>query len=226
MDEKRGYKPGLFIVWEGPDGSGKSTQLEQAAKAIRMKNKYQDILLTREPTFRASELKKMLQEQSNPFDGGIVDLHLFVQDRKIHTEEQIIPASNQRTLVFCDRYSMSTGAYQSAQGVPVEDIIKYHEEAKTLTPDLTIYVDISREVAEQRMIKRGDKREKFENNSQFNELLINRYRELVALANADMRARKVFGPIVRINGNQEIEKVTEDILKVIMPVYDAWLTGQ
>jgi dTMP kinase len=213
---------GLFIVFEGIDGSGKSTQLEEVAKALKAKNKYQDILLTREPTYRASELKKNLKEQLNPFEGGEKDLFLFVEDRKIHTYDQILPAMAQGTVVLCDRYAMSTGAYQSSQGVPIDKIIDFHKKAGTWTPDLTIYVDVPLDVAESRMAKRGASLEKFETDRKFKEILINNYRDLVTMTHLNPDALNVFGPACLINGNQEQSKVTEDIMKMVMPVYESF----
>lgn len=214
---------GLFIVFEGIDGSGKSTQLDEVAKALKAKNKYQDILLTREPTYRAGELKKNLAEQLNPFEGGERDLFLFVEDRKIHTYDQILPAMTQGVVVLCDRYAMSTGAYQSSQGVSIDKIIEFHKKAGTWTPDLTIYVDVPLDVAESRMVKRGASLEKFETDRKFKEILINNYRDLVTMTHLNSDALNVFGPVCLINGNQEQGKVTEDIMNILMPVYDKLL---
>src|SRR3989344_253148 len=97
---------GLFVVFEGIDGSGKTSQIERLARHIRAKNKYQDLLLTREPTWRAAELREKLQGDGDAFSDGERMAYLFVQDRKSHSGEQIALAVLERTVVLCDRYAM------------------------------------------------------------------------------------------------------------------------
>src|SRR3989338_2438111 len=203
----------LFIVFEGIDGSGKTSQIELLARHIRAKDKYQDVLLTREPTWRSTELQEKLCVEGDAFSDGARMAYLFVEDRKIHTHNQIIPALEQKSFVLCDRYAMSTCAYQSAQGVPIDKLLAYHESAITRTSDITFYVSVPREVAEQRMIKRGAPRERFEKNTNFTDLLIAQYNWLAVQSFSDERVKNVIGPVVQIDGSQSIDDVELDVIE-------------
>lgn len=201
----------LFIVFEGIDGSGKTSQIARLANYIRGKDKYQDVLLTREPTWRASELRGKLQGDGDAFSDGERMAYLFVQDRKAHCEEQIVPALQQMAFVLCDRYALSTCAYQASQGVPLDTLLRLHEEAMTRKPDLTFFVDVPRGVAEARMVKRGEAKEKFEKNADFTEKLFGQYRDLVRQNLTDQRLQRVIGPVVNIDGTCTVEHVEEQI---------------
>ncbi len=209
--ERGSVKKGLFIVFEGIDGSGKTSQIERLARYIRAQDKYRDVLLTREPTWRATELLEQLQGNADAFSNGERMAYQFVWDRKAHTDAQIKPALEQRAFVLCDRYAMSTCAYQAAQGVLLDTLLRYHEEAQTLTPHITFFVDVPREVAEARMIKRGAAPEKFEKNATFTDLLIKHYRLLAEKSLTDERLRRVIGPVVSIDGMPSLDQVGEQI---------------
>lgn len=144
---------------------------------------------------------------------------LFVQDRKFHTNNQIIPALEQKSFVLCDRYAMSTCAYQSVQSVPINTLIAYHETVNTLTPDITFHVRVPREVAEQRMIKRGAQAEIFEKNEKFTDLLIAQYDNLAVQSVSDQRIRRVIGTVVQIDGTQSIDDVELDIIEAYEAKY-------
>ena len=144
-------KRGLFIVFEGIDGSGKSTQIGKLADYIREVDKYQDVLLTREPTWRSKELKKLLIQEKDAFSSGERMAQLFIEDRKAHTFDQISSNLNQGVFVLCDRYSMSTCAYQSAQGVNLTRLIDAHRNDSIIIPDLTFFINVPEKIAEARM---------------------------------------------------------------------------
>ncbi len=206
---KRGY----FVTFEGIDGSGKTSQIGRLADYIRGKNKYQDVLLTREPTWRAEELKKKLQNDAETLSDGLSMAQLFVEDRKIHTNEQIVPALEQNVFVICDRYALSTCAYQLTQGVNLDVILELHEIAGTIKPDVTFYIDVPLQIAEERMQKRGENREKFEKSKTFTQELTLNYHYLTVQSASDERIRNVIGNVICIDGKSTIEVVEKQVRK-------------
>ena len=81
----------MFIVFEGIDGCGKSTQIMKLAEFIFNKNKYNNIILTREP-YKLREIREILRLNESPEEKAEKLTELFIADRKEHIEEIIKPA--------------------------------------------------------------------------------------------------------------------------------------
>lgn len=147
---------GLFISFEGIDGSGKSTQLQLCADALEKNG--QSILVTRNPggTDFGQELRQILLHSSYAVD-PIAELMLFMADRAQHREQVILPALAEGKIVLCDRYSDSTMAYQGyGRGIPQETILQLNQIAtQGLAPHLTFLFDGEPAVLAQRVSKRG-----------------------------------------------------------------------
>lgn len=130
-------KRGKFVVFEGIDGSGKSTQIKMCASFIYDLSKEYDVYMTREPTRNFKEIRTVMaagEQVTTEWYAG-----MFVKDRRRHVEDHIEPALARGTHVLCDRYKHSTLAYQNAQGIPMERLQEMH--AGLLVPDLTIVFD-------------------------------------------------------------------------------------
>ena len=214
-------KKGLFVVFEGIDGAGTSTQLPLLTAHIKKLSKYDEVLESHEPwnSIDAEKAIKILEEDEDPFSKKYELAKLFVDDRVAHSEilDKIVRWG---AFVLLDRYSISTCAYQGAQGIDRQELINLHRGKGILIPDITFFIDVSQEVAEQRLIKRGAPKEKFESNREFTKSLIKHYREL---AKSD---KGLFGKIKTIDGNPPIEKVAEDIRVTFNPIYEAWQKGE
>lgn len=137
---------GLFIVMEGLDGSGKSTQTQLLFKYLKQKCK--EVIFTFEPT--DGPVGKLLKEnylrQKNM---PLVDAFLFSADRDEHVKEVILPALDQGKIVICDRYKYSTLAYQQTQGLNLSWLIELNKHFPK--PDLMIFVDVLPETCMERM---------------------------------------------------------------------------
>jgi len=152
----------LFIVFDGLDGSGKGEMITRLSEYLDKKSKY-NILITREPTDGkyGKQIREILKNEKDPKAGAEKCLGLFVEDRKEHLANDIEPfLKNKGAIVICDRYYYSTIAFQHTQGIPMETIVMGNMAFKT--PDIAFILDLPAETALERVHKRGDEKEKFE----------------------------------------------------------------
>lgn len=210
---------GLFVVFEGPDGSGKGTVIAAVEKAIRDWNKHQNITLTREPTHKAKELAKMLKSESDPMASARKMTQLFVEDRKQHYHEEIKPDLVKKRVVLCDRYSISTLVYQSVQGLPINELVAAHVDANIGAPDIIFYLALEPEEALRRIAKRGQQIEKFEQ-PEFIKKVVQQHELVYAQALEEgSPISKLLGRVVKINANLSPDEVAKAILDVLEPIY-------
>lgn len=133
----------MFVTFEGPEGSGKSTALAAVAQALQDAGRTP--LCTREPG--GSELGKRLRSmllESGAHMSPQAELCLFLADRAQHVADVIRPALAQGRIVLCDRFADSTIVYQGiARGLGVDRIRDACTlAADGLVPDLTILLDV------------------------------------------------------------------------------------
>jgi dTMP kinase len=128
-------------VFEGIDGSGKSTQVKPLAENLRQKGL--TAVLTSEPSLgpvgrRIRSLVKRLAPEE--------EMELFTEDRKDHVKSLILPALQVGNVVICDRYYYSSAAYQGARGLDPLLIININREFAP-QPDITFFLDLTPETA-------------------------------------------------------------------------------
>jgi len=147
---------GLFITFEGIEGSGKSTQVKLLVKALQKRNL--PYLTTREPggTEIAEAIRSILL---NPLYANMTpetELLLYCASRAQHTAELIIPALENGSIVICDRYFDSTYAYQGAARELDENLIDTLTRFATYgrIPDLTFLIDLPVQVGLSRIQSR------------------------------------------------------------------------
>lgn len=130
---------GKFIVLEGPDRCGKSTQAKLLYNYLLEQGC--DVVLTREPggTPTAEKIRQIVLEPGLDVR-PVAELLLYEASRAQHTQEKIIPALQEGKVVICERYTMSTCAYQGyARGIDLKLIDTVNDIATTgLKPDLTL----------------------------------------------------------------------------------------
>ena len=168
-----------FIVVEGGEGVGKSTQVELLVAKLRAAGR--DVDQTREPGGTPEGVKlreRLLHDPSGV--GPEEELDLMLQDRKIHIEQRIKPALARGTIVVCDRFSPSTIAYQGvARGMGVEYVEGRCLEVTAGTePDIVIVLDLPDEDAEARVSAERDRFERA--GAAFHAAVRKAYRELAA----------------------------------------------
>ena len=139
---------GLFITFEGVEGSGKSTQIDRLAERLREKGYTVDV--TREPggTPTAEAIRALVLDPAHSALLPRAELMLYEAARAQHMEERILPRLNDGAVVLCDRFTDSTAAYQGAgRGLAPETIDTLNRVATAdRQPDLTILIDLSAEV--------------------------------------------------------------------------------
>jgi len=134
----------MFITFEGPEGSGKTTQIKQLAEFLRERG--QDVVCTREPggTPISDQIRAVITNLENTAMHPRTEILLFQASRAQHVEELIRPASQAGKLVLCDRYADSTLAYQGdGHGYDLDLLRKLIDFATGgLHPDLTLLLDV------------------------------------------------------------------------------------
>jgi dTMP kinase len=148
----------MFIVIEGIDGTGKSTQAQQLAAWLRGQGR--EVIVDYEPTFGVHG-KKLRDSFVNGRLTPEEELELFLADRREHVEQVIAPALAAGKTVILDRYYFSNMAYQGAIGFdPAE--IRRRNEAFAPVPDLLFILDLDVDTALSRIGGRGDTANEFE----------------------------------------------------------------
>ncbi len=154
--EKNGAR-GKFIVFEGTDGSGKSTQLKSLVKYLGEKGV--SCFVTHEPTDSpfGAVLRSCLTGRIDTDEHTIAAL--FAADRLDHIHNPvngILKKLNEGVNVFCDRYYLSSFAYNGGF-VPLDWVVSLNAPAReALKPDLTVYIDIDPAQSMARVAKRGE----------------------------------------------------------------------
>lgn len=205
---------GKFIVFSGLDGSGKNEQLKKTIGYLHEKHKHLDIYLTKEPSkgYHGQKIRNdFLNKDKDPLKNARACLEAYVEDRKWHVSNIILPQLGKGNIVICDRYYYETIAYQNAQGIPLDEILYLNKDFPI--PNLTLILDIPAEIAYERMEKRDLRRTKFEK-IEFLELVRKNFLELencLTIKEEFFGVEHVPDNIKIINGNRPINEVFEDI---------------
>lgn len=193
---------GRFIVFEGLDGSGQTTQAGLLKEYLERQGF--KVLMTKEPTLDSLAGKKIRQILDEKDRISSAELQkLFVQDRKEHLENEILPALKKGEAVISDRYFFSTFAFGAASGLDLEWLIDLNKDF--LMPDLAFILKASPETCLKRIKKRGkaktlfEKKEKMEKVWQVYEILLQRFENLFL-----------------IDGEQSIEQVFNQIKEIVL----------
>jgi len=192
-------KQGKFIVLEGLDGSGISTQavaLESHLRKLGLRTMH-----TKEPTERlmGGLLKEALKGEWTASSEALQ--LLFCADRANHVKNEIEPALSKGRMVVCDRYLFSTLAYGFSAGVDFQWLCAVNRVFRL--PDLTIFIDIPADISLSRIKSGRERRELFEKRESLNKVrkaylnLAKRYRFKV------------------VNGDQSMTEVSKDIEEVV-----------
>lgn len=200
--EKKKYG-GFFLVFEGLDGSGKSTQAEM------LFNKFHNAILLHEPTEETKEgrrIRSILIGKSRPVSPLKMQM-LFAEDRRAHLENIIIPALRAGKIVICDRYIFSSMAYRGVE-VAMEEIVSLNEGF--LYPDATIFLRVLPGEGVRRMCSAKKEVDLFEKEEFLAGVAVNYERLLVN-----------YPDVYAFNGEQSLEQVHQEITEFLRRIL--WL---
>ena len=134
---------GIFLSFEGIDGSGKSTQARMLAEALRARG--HSVTLTREPggSAGAEEIRRLVLEGATDRWSAETEILLFTAARRDHLEKTIQPALARGDVVICDRFADSTRIFQGiTRGDLTATVNRLHDLMIGVEPDLTLLVDL------------------------------------------------------------------------------------
>lgn len=145
---------GLFISMEGPDGSGKTTQIEKLQKYF-VKSGY-EVIITREPggTSVSEKIRNIILDVENISLSDMTEAFLYAASRAQHIDEKIKPALEKGKVVISDRFVDSSIVYQGyARGIGIDIVEAINNYAiQGVIPDITFFFDIEPEIAMKRKV--------------------------------------------------------------------------
>ena len=204
---------GRFIVFEGGEGAGKSTQARLLADALR--DRGLEVVLTREPggTEGAEAIRRLLLDPAGPGWEPEAEALLFAAARSDHVARLIRPALERGAWVICDRFIDSTRAYQGGGGgLSDEDILELHRIGSGgLLPDLTILLEaVADEIAARLARRDGGESDRIGGReAQFHERVGQAFRRI---------ARAEPARFVRIDGSGSAEATHRALLDALAPL--------
>jgi dTMP kinase len=148
-----GVNRGRLVVFEGVDGSGKSTQLRLLAEQLR--ESHVAHIVTKEPTDGRWGRKIRAMARSGEVIAPEEELRWFLEDRREHVATVLRPGIDAGQVVLSDRYYLSTVAYQGARGFDPQQLLA-QAEAEFPLPDLALIFELDPDAGLARVQARGD----------------------------------------------------------------------
>ncbi|NGP45780.1 dTMP kinase [Bacillaceae bacterium SIJ1] len=213
---------GLFVTFEGPDGSGKSTQIQLLHNVLEQKNIPH--IVTREPggTSIGNAVRHILLDPSYDEMSRETEVLLYAASRAQHVSETILPALRAGKVVLCDRFVDASIAYQGAGAEEMlPDLRKInHFATQGLTPDRTYMLMLSAEEGKRRLHQRsGESLDRIE----LKDLTYHQqvFQMFASITQADQER------VVRIDASQNIDivqqRVEEDFLRLLTSLSREWV---
>ncbi len=204
-------KKGLFVAFEGGEGSGKSTIIEKIY--IWLRESGHECILTREPGgIKISEkIRAVILDKENTEMDGRTEALLYAAARRQHLVEKVIPAINSGKIVLCDRFVDSSLAYQGyARGLGIDEVFEINKFAiNDCMPNVSILFDIDPEIGLERIRKNSSR--------EVNRLDLekidfhNKVREGYTKIYENNKDR-----MIKINAEQSIDQVFEEVKRIFL----------
>jgi len=221
---QRPRRKGLFITFEGIEGSGKSTQSQALAQYLR--DKGFEVIETREPggTPVAEHIREVFLRpaRTRHADDPLVpecEVALILAARSQHVADRLLPALEHGAVVVCDRFSDSTMAYQGyGRGVPLRELRSLTRwAAKGLTPDATFLFDLPVAQGLRRRLNSTDVNRLDQETPAFHQRVRNGFLSL---------ARQAPRRIHTINARRSTQAIARQLITLIDPLLEQGLKKQ
>lgn len=197
-----------FITFEGGECSGKTTVILEICK--KLEELGISYISTREPggIRIAEDIRKIILDINNTAMTRECEALLYAASRMQHLSERVLPALEEGKVVICDRFLDSSLAYQGyARGIGFDDVLRANSFALDYLPGLTVFIDVTPDVALKRLSGR-DKTDRLDlEKNDFHQRVYEGYHEVMK-----MYPERV----VRVDGNQELECVVKDCIDVVL----------
>lgn len=204
---------GVFITFEGPEGAGKTTVIQEIHRRLTDTDTGRPVVLTREPggIRIAEKIRSIILDNDHSEMDGRTEALLYAAARRQHLTEKVMPALGDGAIVLCDRFVDSSLAYQGyARGLGIDEVLAINEFAiQGLMPDHTIFFDITPEQGLGRILASGTR----EQNRLDNETLA--FHEAVYEGYRIVRER-FSDRIVSVDASASLDTVTENVWRKIV----------
>jgi dTMP kinase len=197
-----------FIVFEGGEGSGKTTQILKLKEYLESEG--YDVVMTREPggVPTSESIREIILNQNIE---PVTEALLFAGARKEHLAKKVVPALKEGKIVLCDRFLFSSLAYQGyARDLGIEEVYNINKPAiGDVIPGLTLFLDLEPEIGIERILSnRADEINRLDKESiEFHKKVRKGYENAIA-AYPEYKSKK-------IDASQDMEKIAQDIRESI-----------
>ena len=202
---------GLFITFEGNDGSGKTTISKIVCQ--RLIEMGYPVVYTREPggIDIAEQIRKVILDPQNTAMDPRCEALLYAAARRQHLVEKVLPAMAEKKIVLCDRFIDSSLVYQGiARGIGIEEVYRINEFAiEGHFPCATIFLKVDLETGLSRIESRGAK-DRLDNESmKFHKMVAEGYNQIVSLYPERMHL---------VDATKDIDEVAQDALAQVLEI--------
>lgn len=198
-----------FITFEGGECSGKTSVIEAVKKELEKRGI--SYISTREPggIKIAEKIRDIILDVENTDMTRECETLLYAASRMQHLSQRVLPALENNLVVLCDRFLDSSLAYQGyARGIGMENVLKANSFALDYLPELTIFIDVTPDVALKRLSSRKEKQDRLDlETMDFHKKVYEGYHKVL-----EMYPER----IVRIDGNQSLEEVTKECVEKVL----------
>lgn len=200
---------GMFITVEGPDGSGKTTQLQLLVRSLTEKG--YEVVVTREPggTKVGNSIREVLLSPEHDEMTPRVEMMLYAASRAQNIDQVIRPALKRGAIVVCDRFVDASIAYQGyGLQYDLNQILSLNEWATAgIKPDLTFLFDLTPDQASRRMKERGQLDRIESRDESFHQRVYDGFKKILEHHPDRM---------VRIDANATIEMIQDEVLDITL----------